>query len=237
MLPRTAHQAIHSSSNSFIMKLVFTSTMAAAMLSLSSAKRISSKQKQAASSALLLDKLPDTGEAWMTLGDSADGMHMQAQPASNMNPLAQEHWRRLTWGSNGKDDAAEFVTIFQDGTETYYDEYAQAWRALGFYIDCDADQAQDRRLEDGDEQGHCQRYMLWAAVRKSVVLLCVCVCLVSGVLTLPFIYLYFYSMSTRPTRDTESASTSTMIARATNGRAMPATRRETRIDASRWTVI
>ena len=49
-------------------------------------------------------------------------------------------------------------------------EDAQAWRALGFYIDCDYDGAEDyrrsRNLEADDRSG-CLRFILWAAVRKS----------------------------------------------------------------------
>ena len=80
---------------------------------------------------LKLDKLPDTGEQWSTLKNG-----VQMQPAANLSPLAQEHLRRLTtntddWQTN------PYEKLFVDGAETRYDEYAQAWRALGFYIDCD----------------------------------------------------------------------------------------------------
>jgi len=83
---------------------------------------------------LKLDQLPDTGEEWQTLSNG-----IQVQPASNLSPLAQEHLRRLTsTGSNGTDwETSAYEKMFVDGAETYYDEYAQAWRALGFYIDCD----------------------------------------------------------------------------------------------------
>ncbi len=93
--------------------------------------------------------LPDTGEPWATLRNG-----IQYQPAANLSPLGKEHLRRLT-----QDDVTQdsFEKIFIDGAETYYDEYSQAWRALGFYIDC------DYQVQDEDGSG-CQRFMLWAAV-------------------------------------------------------------------------
>ena len=69
---------------------------------------------------------------------------------------------------------------FIDGGETYYDEYSQAWRLLGFYIDCDSPYEREGDCGGGggaennqeavqyDENGnpvkHCVRYLLWAAV-------------------------------------------------------------------------
>ena len=109
--------------------------------------------------ALLQKDLPDTGEQWMTMPNG-----MEYQPAADLSPLAQLHLRQLT-SENTTMDA--FEKIFADGTETYYDEYAQAWRALGFYIDCDyQDEGRRRSLQDAgdDERAGCSRFMLWAAV-------------------------------------------------------------------------
>lgn len=105
---------------------------------------------------LMAKSLPNTGEEWTTLSNG-----MEFQPAANLSPLAKEHLRQLT-----ENDADNFKTLFVDGTETYYDEFAQAWRALGFYIDCDY-QGQE---EDGSASG-CQRFMLWAAVCSFVPLI------------------------------------------------------------------
>lgn len=60
-----------------------------------------------------------------------------------------------------------------DSSETFYNEYAQAWRLMGFYIDCNADQDDHRRElegEDDEEEGACMRYLLWAAVSVEIVL-------------------------------------------------------------------
>lgn len=47
------------------------------------------------------------------------------------------------------------------------DEYSQAWRYLGFYIDCN--QAEDgyheRLLQEDESYTGCLRYLMWAAVR------------------------------------------------------------------------
>jgi hypothetical protein len=79
-----------------------------------------------------------------------------------LQSLQTQHLRQL-WGRQ-YDLQAPADSIFVDGTETYYDEYAQAWRFLGFYQDCDA-------CADGsvDCVGNtiCQRYALWAAVSRA----------------------------------------------------------------------
>lgn len=131
---------------------------------------------------LLLNKLPDTGEGWSSLSNG-----VQVQPASQLSPLAQDHWRRLTNANATEDDEYDssiaYQTLFVDGTETYYDEYAQAWRALGFYIDCDYDNSEGQNEEgqqnngnnnnnnnndnNGDNSG-CTRFLLWAAVSTFV---------------------------------------------------------------------
>jgi hypothetical protein len=62
------------------------------------------------------------------------------------------------------------VEPFSYGNEEY-DEYQQAWRLLGFIIDCNpivdddyygGSGSQDQGTEDG-----CARYVLWAAVSRS----------------------------------------------------------------------
>lgn len=110
---------------------------------------------------LLKEKLgeksvPDTGAQWTTLANG-----VEYQPAANLSPLAEMHLRQLT----ATYPTGNFEKMFVDGAETYYDEYAQAWRALGFFIDCGYQQTDARRdLQEGEEG--CRRYMLWAAVRS-----------------------------------------------------------------------
>lgn len=78
---------------------------------------------------------------------------VEFQPAANLSPLAERHLRQLT-------SASSLRQMFADGAETYYDEYAQAWRALGFYTDCDYVMDNNQ----GGNVGGCQRFLLWAAV-------------------------------------------------------------------------
>jgi hypothetical protein len=72
---------------------------------------------------------------------------------------------------------SEYTFSSVDGSETLYDDYAQAWRLLGLYVDCSTQvESQDRRLEDNEneeeaeeeeeeeEEEGCKRYVLWAAV-------------------------------------------------------------------------
>ena len=49
--------------------------------------------------------------------------------------------------------------------ESEYDEYQQAWRYLGFVIDCDSNMDDDSSWDGGTGEG-CQRYLIWAAVSR-----------------------------------------------------------------------
>jgi hypothetical protein len=116
---------------------------------------------------------------WMSLTESVDFM-----PSNNEHSsfLRNAQKRLLNYYRD------EFV----DGLETQYDDYAQAWRYLGLYVDCSvyADnkrrfleeaEAQDDNVADEaaaddvaeeaaeeeevvDDGKTCKRYLLWAAV-------------------------------------------------------------------------
>jgi len=69
------------------------------------------------------------------------------------------------YGSNG----------YAESSSTYYDGYAQAWRYLGWYVECNGgssryyDQSEhSHESGSGDQQvfgnNYCQRYLMWAAV-------------------------------------------------------------------------
>jgi hypothetical protein len=81
---------------------------------------------------------PTSALSWMS---SSDGRTEYARPVHDkdrLGPLAERHWRGLTGGGgSGNGNSHGHQGMFADGSETYYDEYAQAWRALGFYVDCD----------------------------------------------------------------------------------------------------
>ena len=120
-----------------------------------------------------------TNQEWMSLSKSIDYM-----PASttheNVSFLRKAQNRLLNYYKD------EFV----DGLETQYDEYAQAWRYLGLYMDCnvyannqrqlrvleeveaeDEEVAEEEQVEEEaaeeevvDDGKVCKRYLLWAAV-------------------------------------------------------------------------
>lgn len=86
--------------------------------------------------------LPPDGE-WTSLNEK-----VQFLPAPDEgSPLLRHEQRRFL---------SYYSEHFVDGQETQYNEYAQAWRLLGLYIDCDSDAEEEarRRLEDGgDDNG------------------------------------------------------------------------------------
>ena len=71
------------------------------------------------------------------------------------------------------------TNAYADSSSTYYDGYAQAWRYLGWYVDCNGGSSRyyDRSGGGGGGSGsqdqssyvgnnYCQRYLMWAAVSK-----------------------------------------------------------------------
>lgn len=109
-------------------------------------------------------EIPNSGQDWVSL---PSGVEFQPALDENDDPrvaAAMDEARGRFLGSS-------YSTQFVDGTETYYDPYSQAWRLLGFYIDCNAQQDGGRRRleedgdgEDGDGDEVCTRMLLWAAV-------------------------------------------------------------------------
>jgi hypothetical protein len=88
---------------------------------------------------------------WMSLSKTVDFI-----PASDQgSPLLRNAQKRLL--NYYKED-------FVDGLETQYNEYAQAWRYLGLFMDCDYVAQAQRRSLAADDGTVCKRYLLWAAV-------------------------------------------------------------------------
>jgi hypothetical protein len=64
------------------------------------------------------------------------------------------------------------TNAYADSSSTYYDGYQQAWRYLGWYVDCNGGSSryydQSQHSGSGDQQVYgnnfCQRYLMWAAV-------------------------------------------------------------------------
>jgi hypothetical protein len=107
--------------NYFIMKLLFASTLFASCC-LRAAEAAAFKGTKTLLGKDIKERY-DSGEPWTSLQDGNE-----FQPAAaDLSPLAQEHLRRLT-NSNSYMDDSPFNKLFADGGETYYDDYAQAWR-------------------------------------------------------------------------------------------------------------
>jgi hypothetical protein len=101
----------------------------------------------------------ESTEQWISLSSKTEFL---PAPSGSSQALRQAQRRFLGYADS-----------FVDGN-TYYDEYSQAWRVLGWYIDCSEYSSQrTRRLENVDQDAaandgtenslQCQRYLLWAA--------------------------------------------------------------------------
>ena len=89
--------------------------------------------------------IPDSGKDWISLPNG-----VQFQPGNSdgheEDEVRLDNLRKLAFNGfqNGGRNGDEYSTnpqlnqAFIDGSETYYNEYAQAWRLLGWYIDCDS---------------------------------------------------------------------------------------------------
>lgn len=110
-------------------------------------------------------EVPDTGKDWISL---YPGMEFQASASADTDPRVRDALKRLLTGtSNG-----EYDRQFIDGSESYYNDYSQAWRLLGFFIDCNApfnnhnqcgDNQNNQQNQQNSDQPACQRFLMWAA--------------------------------------------------------------------------
>ena len=131
------------------------------------AKYISSSSSSSSSST-------ENNSQWVSISKDVEFM-----PNGNLPPLRKpSKLRKLEeteeWEEEGSTTGAweEYdpysVQPFVEGMSEY-DEYQQAWRLLGFMIDCnsvDDDDNNGSGSEDVTEDG-CARYVLWAAVSNS----------------------------------------------------------------------
>ena len=111
---------------------------------------------------LTKETLPSTGRNWVTLDNG-----VEFQPSKELDPNLK-YVRKLWRSKHDKFQEDSFSKMFVDGTETYYDQYSQAWRVLGFFIDCDAcddDKGGAGCVNNNNNNNGCLRYLLWAAVR------------------------------------------------------------------------
>lgn len=96
---------------------------------------------------------------------------------NNNNDENTRQRRGLNWfsGGTGGNSMAYSSSVLVDPSQ-YYDKWAQAYRMLGGYIDCDHDKdegSHDRNDNNNNNNnnnnqgnGACSRWMIWAAVRR-----------------------------------------------------------------------
>ena len=81
----------------------------------------------------------------------------------------QQQQRELNWWGSGSATSDAFSSSVLLDPSQYYDKWAQAYRMLGGFVDCDHDKSgdsHDGENNNGNGNGDaCSRWMLWAAVR------------------------------------------------------------------------
>ena len=113
---------------------------------------------------------PSTGKEWVSLNQGAE--FQPAPAAKDATPTQQRALRQAQDRFLEEQSGAEQQTSYVDSQETYYDAYAQAWRYVGFYTDCNPAQDNHRRQLNEDEESACVRYLLWAAVSFIFLVIC-----------------------------------------------------------------
>mmetsp|Transcript_29422 Transcript_29422/g.33848 ORF Transcript_29422/g.33848 Transcript_29422/m.33848 type:complete len:486 (+) Transcript_29422:98-1555(+) len=123
---------------------------------------------------MLKSEIPDTGEEWVSLAPDAEFQMSGDFHTPEEKAKASRTLHRML---NNDDGVAEETTyynpyqdsaLFMEGENTAYSGYSQAWRYLGFYIDCNSDIVEFdddgyRRRLSGDDYEGCTRYLMWAA--------------------------------------------------------------------------
>lgn len=129
--------------------------------------------------------------------DPAEWQEMEQRNAENnaaaANNNSNEKNRNLASWFSGSGSSSPYSTTVLAEPSTYYDKWAQGYRMLGGFIDCDHSGSGDdhnsqdngNNNDEGDSTA-CSRWMMWAAVRllrlSCLLSWCVCVCLVGLVL-------------------------------------------------------
>jgi TolA-binding protein len=168
--------------------------------------------------------------AWLQSRPISAPQHVEPMSERQLQQLqthsSQQQQRNLSW-FNGGTSLTHSAYYLADPTEDY-DKWAQAYRMLGGYIDCDHDKDggggshdNNNNRNNGNEQS-CSRWMLWAAVRKRTNEREDCYCYIQVPTYSSCTYshiLYtlfssFFSMSTQTTREMSTTSTMEIIPQA-----------------------
>lgn len=87
------------------------------------------------------------GDQWVSLSPRTSFLPATGKNTNTNN--SEQHLRRLKNSNNNNG----YANVLADGMYGKYDSYAQAWRLLGLYVDCESQvEDQGRRLEGDDEE-------------------------------------------------------------------------------------
>ena len=115
--------------------------------------------------------MDNANEKWQSLNEGVEFI-----PADGVDPQVVR--RFLEQGNYGEEEESSGMSGMEDiyDVEPFaygvdeYDEYQQAWRLMGFIVDCNSRVDDDYYQNDGSGSGDqgtedgCSRYVLWAAV-------------------------------------------------------------------------
>jgi hypothetical protein len=137
---------------------------------------------------------------------------------------ANQKRKLSSWFSSSAATSPYSTSVLADPSEDY-DKWAQGYRMLGGFIDCDHGSDEDEHSGDNnndnndENDGACSRWMIWAAVRflsndivvAAAALLIIAVIIYSNLdldsrLSCPSLYLYSTSTPTTRVRDTANTT-------------------------------
>jgi hypothetical protein len=113
---------------------------------------------------MLKENIPTSGKDWITL---KEGVEFQPAIENYEDPQVQEavEHARVRFLSGQESESSAYEAQFIDGSETFYAVPSQAWRYIGFFVDCNESyEVQDNRQLEENKDVTCGRYLLWAAV-------------------------------------------------------------------------
>jgi hypothetical protein len=88
----------------------------------------------------------------------------------------QQQVRGLNWWGSGSATSDAYSSSVLLDPSQYYDKWAQAYRMVGGFVDCDHDKSgdshdnEDNNNNGGNNEDACSRWMIWAAVSNTMYL-------------------------------------------------------------------
>ena len=170
--------------------------------------RLQERRQKARSSLAALSSQADAATT-----TSSDGPVQKGQAHRLTQEQVEAVQRRTSWFGSSGSYSYNAALGYLASPAADYDKWAQAYRMLGAFIDCDHDKdagSQDNGNNGGG--GGCSRWMMWAAVRIYTIYLfglCSCICLI-------VLFVLIVQLTHANPAPTPVNSTSTPITKATN---------------------